>query len=162
MYPYGDTRTDTLPVYDDGDDRAARRTVRLLAVAVFFAVLAVTVFVSLWALGGSDSGSDLAGDSGPVETVTTLAPPPQVGPAPATDLAPYVTSRKAALAAVRDERVAVVSFAKYSTQAQAKTLLGSTPIVSLLVAPPGIAPAVVTGAQAAWPTSPATPARWRR
>ena len=150
MYPYGDTRTDTLPVYDDGDDRAARRTVRLLAVAVFVAVLAVTVFVSLWALADSDSAPDRAVASGPVETVTTLAPPPEFGPAPGTDLAPYVTSRKAALAAVRDERVAVVSLAKYSTQAQVKTLVGTTPIVSLLVAPPGTAPAVVTGDLAEW------------
>ncbi|HEV2761056.1 MAG TPA: hypothetical protein VGV86_15960, partial [Acidimicrobiales bacterium] len=150
MYPYGDTRTDTLPVYDDGDDRAARRTVRLLAVAVFVAVLAVTVFVSLWALADRDSVSDRAGDSVPAETVTTLAPPPQVGPAPATELAPYVTSRKAALDAVRDERVAVVSLTKYSTQAQVKTLLGATPVVSLLVAPPWTAPAVVTGDLAAW------------
>ena len=150
MYPYGDTRTDTLPVYDDGDDRAARRTVRLLAVAVFVAVLAVTVFVSLWALGDRDSGPDRAAETGPVETVTTLPPPPQVGPAPGTEIPPYVTSRKAALAGVRDERVAVVSLAKYSTQAQVKTLLGATPVVSLLVAPPGIAPAVVTGDLAEW------------
>ena len=150
MYPYGDTRTDTLPVYDDGDDRAARRTLRLLAVAVFVAVLAATVFVSLWALGDSDSGSGRAADRGPVETVTTLPPPPQFGPAPGTELAAYVTSRKAALGAVRDERVAVVSLTKYSTQAQARTVLGTAPIVSLLVAPPGTAPAVVTGDLAAW------------
>lgn len=150
MFPYGDTRTDTVPVYDDGDDRAARRTVRLLAVSFFVAVLAVTVFVSLWALGDVGTGSDGAAETAPVETVTTLPPPPQVGPAPATELPPYVTSRKAALAAVRDERVAVVSLAKYSTQAQVKTLLGATPIVSLLVAPPGSAPAVVTGDLAEW------------
>ena len=150
MYPYGDTRTDTLPVYDDGDERAARRTVRLLAVAVFVAVVALTVFVSLWALGDGDSGSDRAGNPGPVETVTTLPPPPEVGPARGTELAAYVTSRKAALAAVRDERVAVVSLTKYSTQAQVKTLLGATPIVSLLVAPTGTAPAVVTGDLAEW------------
>jgi len=85
-----------------------------------------------------------------VETVTTLPPAPRVGPAPGTDLAPYVTSRKATLAAAREERVAVVSLNKYSTQAQAKALIGATPVVSLLVAPPGIGPAVVTGDLAAW------------
>ena len=151
MHPYGDTRTDTLPVYDDGDERAARWTLRLLAVAVFVAVVSVTVFVSLSALNDDDPapGGDNA-RPGPVETVTTLPPPTQVGPAPGTEVAAYVTARKAALAAVRDERVAVVSLAKYSTQAQAKTLVGTTPIVSLLVAPPGTAPAVVTGDLAEW------------
>ncbi len=123
----------------------------LVAVAVFVAVVSVTVFVSLSALNDDDPA--LSGDTarpGAVETVTTLPPPPQVGPAPGTELAGYVTARKAALAAVRDERVAVVSLAKYSTQAQAKTVVGATPIVSLLVAPPGTAPAVVTGDLAAW------------
>ena len=153
MYPYGDTRTETLPVYDDGDERAARWTLRLLAVALFVAVLSVTVFVSLSFIHDDDPSSPAAQKAPPVETVTTLPAPTQVGPPPGTDLAPFVSSRKAALAGARDERVAVVSFAKYSTQAQAKTLLGSTPIVSLLVAPPGIAPAVVTGDLAAWTTA---------
>ena len=148
MYPYGDVRTDTVPVYDDhGDDRAARRTVRFLAVAVFVAVLAATVYVSLSALGDEPA---LSGDAAPPGPVETLPPPTQVGPPPGTELAGYVTARKAALAAVRDERVAVISLAKYSTEAQAKTLVGATPIVSLLVAPRGTGPAVVTGDLAAW------------
>ncbi len=151
MYPYGDTRTETLPEYHDGDDRAARRTGRLLAVALFVAVVSVTVFVSLSALNDDEPAlSDDDARPGAVETVTTLPPPPQVGPPPGTELAGYVAARKAALAAVRDERVAVVSLAKYSTQAQAKTLVGATPIVSLLVAPPGTGPAVVAGDLAAW------------
>lgn len=150
MYPYGDIRTQTMPGYgNDGDDRAARRTVRLLAVAVFVAVLAVTVYVSLSALG-DDPAPGGAPAAGGLETVTTLPAPAQVGPAPGTDLAGYVTSRKAALAAARDERMAVVSLVKYSTQTQAKAVVGATPIVSLLVAPPGTGPEVVTGDLAAW------------
>ena len=152
MYPYGDTRTETVPVYEDGDDRAARRTVRLLAVALFVAVLSVTVFVSLSLINDGGAGPS-AGPPPVVETVTTLPPPTQVGPAAGTDLAGYVSGRKAALAAVREERVAVVSFVKYSTQAQAKALIGTAPVVSLLVAPPGIAPAVVTGDLTAWATA---------
>ena len=146
MSDYGDTRTETLPVYDEGDERAARRTVRLFAVALFVAVAAVTVFVSLSALEDSDPA--VSRDA--AETVTTLPPPPEVGPKPGTDLAPYIAGRKAALAATRDERVAVVSLARYSTQAQAKALIGTTPVVSLLVAPAGTAPSVVTGDLAAW------------
>jgi hypothetical protein len=148
LYPYGDTRTGTHPVYDDRDDRAARRTLRFLAVAGFVAVLGITLFVSLVTLGGSTSAKKAA--RAPAEIVTTLPPPPQVGPAPGAEVPGYVTTRKAALAAVRDERVAVVSLTKYVTQAQAKTLVGTTPVVALLVAPPGTAPSVVTGDLAAW------------
>lgn len=149
MYPYGDIRTETLPVHDDDDERAARWTLRLLAVAVFVAVLSVTTFVSLSALN-DDPAPNGADRPGAVETVTTLPAPAQVGPAPGTELAGYITSRKAALAAARDERVAVVSLAKYSTQAQAEALVGAPPIVALLVAPPGIGPEVITGDLAAW------------
>jgi hypothetical protein len=46
--------------------------------------------------------------------------------------------------------VAVVSLTKYLTQAQAKTVVGTTPVVALLVAPPGTAPDVVTGDLATW------------
>ena len=151
MYPYGDTRTDTRPIYvDDGDERAARRTVRFLAVAVFVAVLGATLMISLKALDDDERSSAGSTAAPNVETVTTLPPPPEVGPKPGTALPAYVTARKSALAAVRDERVAVVSLAKYATQAQAKTLVGTTPVVALLVAPPGTGPVTVTGDLAAW------------
>ncbi len=153
MYPYGDTRTETLPEYP-GDERAARWTLRLLAAAVFVAVVSVTVFVSLSALDDEETGP--TGDTarpGAVETVTTLRAPRQVGPPLGTDLAGYVAARKSALTATSEERVAVVSLAKYSTQAQARTLLGTLPVVGLLVAPPGIGPSVVTGDLAAWLTT---------
>jgi hypothetical protein len=153
LYPYGDTRTDFAPVSDDGDERAARRTLRLLAVALFVAVLAVTVFVSLLVIHRDDAAPSASAPRAPVETVTTVAAPPQVGPAAGTELAAYVTARKAALAAARDDRVAVVSLAKYSTQAQAKALVGTMPVVALLVAPPGLAPAVVTDDLATWATA---------
>ena len=152
MYPYGDTRTETVPVYDDRDERAARWTLRFLAVALFVAVLSVTAFVSLSII--HDDPRPTGSQSAPaVEAVTTLPPRTEVGPAPGADLAGYVTARKAALAAASGQRVAVVSLTKYSTQAQAKALIGTAPVVALLVAPPGIAPAVVTGDLAAWTTS---------
>jgi len=150
--PYGDTRTQPVPVYDDRDEREARWTIRLLAVAVFVAVLSVTVFVSLSIIHDGDAPPP-AREQPVVETVTTLPAPTQVGPAPGTEIPSYITARKAALAAARDERVAVVSLAKYSTQAQARALVGTTPVVALLVAPPGIAPAVVIGDLAAWSKS---------
>ena len=150
MQPYGDTRTDTRPIYvDDGDERAARRTIRFLAVAVFVAVLGATLVVSLRALEDEER-KPASASPGKVETVTTLPPAPEVGPAPGTDLAGYVASRRAVLAGVRDERVAVVSLGKYMTQAQARAVAGTTPVIALLVAPPGTAPATVTGDLAAW------------
>ena len=149
MYPYGDTRTDFRPADDDGEERAARWTLRFLAAGAFVAVLGITVFVSLSMLHDQREAAPTV-STAPVETVTTLPPPPEVGPAPGTDLPGYLTTRKAALAAIKDDRVAVVSLAKYSTQAQAKALVGTAPILSLLVAPPGTAPAVVTGDLAAW------------
>jgi hypothetical protein len=151
LYPYGDTRTHTQPqpVYDDGDERAARWTIRFLAVGVFVAVVSVAVFFTLNAI--HDGGSSRASGPPPVvETVTTLPAAPEVGPAPGTEIAGYITARKAALAATAEERVAVVSLAKYSTQAQAKTLAGTNTVVALLVAPAGVAPAVVTGDLATW------------
>ena len=151
MYPYGDTRTQNYPppVSDDRDERAAVWTARAFYAAVFIAVICGAVFLGLWSI----SDDEPAAKSVPppvVETVTTLAPPTQVGPAPGTELPGYISTRKAALAANREERVAVVSLAKYSTQAQVKTLVGTNPVVALLVAPAGTAPAVVTGDLAAW------------
>ena len=150
MHPYGDTRTQPAPVYDDRDEREARWTIRLLAVALFVAVVSVTIFVSLSIVNRDEAPRSAAKPPPVVETVTTVPPPPQVGPSPGTEVVGYVTARKAALAAARDERVAVVSLAKYSTEAQAKALIGTMPAVALLVAPPGIAPAVVTGDLATW------------
>jgi hypothetical protein len=152
LYPYGDTRADTRPIYDDGDERAARWTLRFLAVSLFVAVIGATLVISLATLR-DDPAPAPAQQEARVETVVTTPPPPEVGPAPGTAVPGYITTRKTALAAVKDERVAVVSFAKYSTQAQAKTIAGSTPIVALLVAPPGVGPAVVTGDLAAWTKS---------
>ena len=148
MYPYGDTRTQPQPVYDDGDVRAARRTIRFFAVSLFVAVAGAAVFLTLNSLRGD--APSVAGPPAAVETVTTLPPPAEVGPKPGTDVAAYLAARKAALAATADERVAVVSLAKYSTQAQARALAGSNPVVALLVAPQGVGPAVVTGDLAEW------------
>ena len=151
MYPYGDTRTENYPppVSDDGDERAAVWTARAFYAAVFIALICGAIFVGLWSI----SDDEPAAKSVPapaVETVTTLPPATQVGPASGTELPGYIATRKAALAANREERVAVVSLAKYSTQAQVKTLLGTNPVVALLVAPAGTAPAVVTGDLAVW------------
>jgi hypothetical protein len=151
LYPYGDTRTQNYPppVSDDRDERAAVWTARAFYAAVFIAVVCGAIFLSLWSIHDDEPAAKNVPPP-VVESVTTLAPPTQVGPAPGTELAGYVAARKAALAANREERLAVVSLAKYSTQAQVKTLAGTNPVVALLVAPAGTAPAVVTGDLAVW------------
>jgi hypothetical protein len=150
LYPYGDTQTQNYPPpVSDDDERAAVWTARAFYAAVFVALVCVAVFVSLWSI--RDDAPAAKSEPPPVvETVTTLPPATEVGPRPGTEVAGYISTRKAALAANTEERVAVVSLAKYSTQAQVKTLLGATPVVALLVAPVGTAPAVVTGDLAAW------------
>jgi hypothetical protein len=151
LYPYGDTRTETRSVYDDGDERAARWTLRLLAVALFVAVVGATLVLSLLSL--EDEAPSATATTVPADTVVTTPAPPEIGPPAGVEVAGYVAGRKAALAALREERVAVVSLGKYYTQTQAKGLLGSLQLVALLVAPPGVGPSVVTGDLAAWTKS---------
>lgn len=151
MHPYGDTRVEMRPSYDDRDERSARWTLRFLAAALFVAVIGATLVASLASLGDEPAPARGGGDR--VETVVTTPPAPEVGPPPATAVSTYIAGRKTALAGVSEERVAVVSLAKYSTQAQAKALAGSSPIVALLVAPAGMGPSVVTGDLAAWAKS---------
>lgn len=146
-YGYGDTRPGSRPSYDD-DDRAAVWTLRLLAVGVFVIVVAGALVLSLRSLHGG--GGPKRAAPAPVEAVTRPTVVTDLGPLPGVDVGGYVQNRKQALAAAREDRVAVVSLAKYSTEAQAKAVAGSTPPVALLVAPPGTAPAVVTTDLATW------------
>ena len=129
-------------------DRAARWTVRLLAAALFVAVIAVVLRLTLLSLDDeSPSGAKApGGEQAPPQAAVVE----DLGPEPGVDLVAYTQSRRAALAAATGERVAVVSLGAYSTQAQAKALLGSTQVVALLVAPPGMAPAVVVGDLGNW------------
>ncbi len=155
MHPYADPRMD--PRFDvgsgpdDADDRAARWTLRFLAVAFFVAALAVSLVVSLRSLGSEPVTRPASAAAGAQEETTI--PPTMVtdlGPLPGVDVPGYIQNRKAALAAVRDDRVAVVSLVKYSTETQARAVAGSLPVIALLVAPPGVGPAAVTTDLASW------------
>jgi len=151
LYPYGDTRYDTRPAPDEADERAARWTLRLLAGAVFVVVLAATLLFSLRALHDLPSPPVAAGPTDAQPTATTVATVvTDLGPQAGVDVATYVQNRRTALAATHDERVAVVSLAKYATEAQARALVGPLPVVALLVAPPGVGPGAVTGDLATW------------
>jgi hypothetical protein len=153
LHPYTDTRLDSRPFPDEGDERAAVRTLRFLAVAVFVAVLAATLVLSLASLGSESApGGTVAATAGGDLPATTATPGvvTDLGPLPGVDLAAYVKNRRDALAATKDDRVAVVSLTKYATETQARAIVGSLPVVALLVAPPGVAPSAVTTDLATW------------
>lgn len=75
-----------------------------------------------------------------------------IGPAPGEGIEPYRAARRAALAATagRDQRVAVVSFTSYRTDAAADRLAGGLEVVARLVAVPSGQPVVVRQPLAAW------------
>jgi hypothetical protein len=73
-----------------------------------------------------------------------------IGPLNGTDIAQYIPTRQADLAKASGERVAVVSFGRYVTAAEARTAAGQVPVVVLLAAPPGGAPSVVKGDLGEW------------
>lgn len=149
MYPYGDTRYGTRPMSDPRDERAALWTIRLLAVALFVVVLATTLAVSLMTLHGQSAPAKDVAVSPASQAPAAPRAVTDLGPQPGVDVVGYAQNRRDALAAIRDDRVAVVSLAKYSTEAQAKALAGTQP-VALLVAPPGVGPSVVKTDIATW------------
>ena len=130
----------------DGSDRAARWTLRLTAVALFVAVIAVVLRVSLQSLNTSPSSSR---DQGAAATAGP-AIVNDLGPQPGVDIADYSGNRRAALEAATGERVAVASLNAYSSEAQTRALAGTLPVVALLVAAPGSGPSSVVGSLATW------------
>ncbi|HZQ27114.1 MAG TPA: hypothetical protein VFA94_05390 [Acidimicrobiales bacterium] len=72
------------------------------------------------------------------------------GPLPGTDLTTYVASRTGVLPRAKGTWAAVVSFAGYASDADARARLRSVDVQALLVAPPGGAPEAVSGDLGAW------------
>jgi hypothetical protein len=73
-----------------------------------------------------------------------------IGPLNGTDLTQYVPTRQQDLAKASGERVAVVSFSRYVTAAEARANAGRVQVVALLAAPPGGTSSVVTGDMRPW------------
>lgn len=140
-------------------DRAARWTVRLLAVAVFVVVIAVVLRLTVSSLDRPNrpSTSDRAGAQ-----ASRSATVEDLGPQPGVDVMSYAQNRRAALAGATGERVSVVSLAAYATEAQARPLVGSLAIVALLVAPPETAPSTVIGSLTTWANGQTTALRDER
>jgi hypothetical protein len=73
-----------------------------------------------------------------------------IGPLNGTDLGQYLTDRQAALQKATGQRVAVVSFSRYMSEAEARTAVGRLNVVALLAAPPGGTPSLVSTDMAQW------------
>ena len=148
------------PVYeppryeDDGtvSERTARLTITILAASFIVLMIGVVVFFTVKTLRQRETADDV-----PVVEQTRPTTPEEaarvvggLGPPQGTDVGPYITARKEALATAAGDRIAVVSFGKYQTEARAKSLVAPAEIVALLVAPPGGQPAIVSKDLATW------------
>jgi hypothetical protein len=139
---------------DRASERAARLTLTCLAASFAVLVVGVVVFFTVRTLREEAGGLTTPA----AEDQVPLAPTPEeaarivggIGPPPGGDVVTYITSRKEALAAATGDRVAVVSLAKYQTEARARAAVGSAEILHLLAAAPGGQPATVTGGLSAW------------
>jgi len=148
------------PVYqppqhdDDGivSERTARLTMTILAASVIVLMIGVVVFFTVKTLRQRETADDV-----PVVEQTRPTTPEEaarvvggLGPPQGTQVGNYITNRKEALAAATGDRIAVVSFGTYQTEARAKSLVAPAEVVALLAAPPGGQPEVVTIDIAAW------------
>jgi hypothetical protein len=141
-------------------ERKARLTLTLFFASFGVLVVGLVVFLTVWNLRtGNDNPV-----SGP--RVTTAEDAARavggIGPPPGVELGPYIETRKTALAQVTDERVAVVSLTKYTTEANARAVAGGSEILALLAAPPGGQPSVVRGDVAGWVEAQTAEARAER
>ncbi|MFP5316939.1 MAG: hypothetical protein ACLGI2_01450 [Acidimicrobiia bacterium] len=148
------------PVYepprnrDDGvvSERTARLTITILAASFIVLMIGLVVFFTVKTLRQRETAADV-----PVVEQTRPTTPEEaarvvggLGPPQGTQVANYITARKEALAAATGDRIAVVSFGKYQTEARAKSLVAPAEVVALLAAPPGGQPEVVTSDLATW------------
>jgi hypothetical protein len=136
------------------DARAARRTLRFFAVAVFVLVVgaAFAYTVTRERNGGSTRSP---GRTGTTSAASAAAAVDSIGPAANAEVGPYLDERKQALVAATGERAATVSFDAYLSEADARAKVGAAQISpaqvkALLAAAPGAHPATVTDGLEAW------------
>ncbi|MCU1462164.1 MAG: hypothetical protein JWO37_2239 [Acidimicrobiales bacterium] len=130
----------------DEGDVAARRTLVLLGLALVVVLLGAGLLV-VAKHRHDDSGRRVAG---PLPGAAAGGRPTDIGPTVNTELAPFVAARQQALASATGTRLAVVSLARYATEAEARHAVAPVPVVALVVAAPGGGPSVVRGSLADW------------
>jgi hypothetical protein len=120
---------------------------RVLAAALAVVLLLGFGVAALIAHGRVDNGSSPTPGLGAQVSGGAVA---AIGPLTGTEVRAYVADRQAALQQAKGVRVAVVSLARYMTEAQAKTAVGSGATVALVAAAPGGTPSVVRGSIGDW------------
>ncbi len=149
----------------NGSERAARLTVTCLAASFAVLVVGLVVFFTVRTLRQNERVSPspviVAAPKGltPEEAAKAAG---GIGPPAGADVVTYGKARKEALAAATGDRIAIVSFWNYTTEAKARALGGDAEILGLLAAAPGGQPAVVTGPLSAWVTTQTADARAER
>lgn len=145
-------------------ERTARLTLTFLAASFGVLVVGLVVFFTVKTLRQNEQASP-----SPVVTEPAGITPEEaakvaggIGPPAGADVVSYGQKRKEALAAATGDRIAIVSFWSYTTEAKAKALAGDAELMGLLAAAPGGQPAVVTGALTAWVTAQTAEARSER
>lgn len=131
------------------EERAARRSIRLLGTGVLVAAVGAVVFTTFRLVDDSPDRSRPPQVS-PLRPTTPAGEYRQIGPLPGDDIATYIADRRAQLSEGDEERVAVVSLWSYTTEAEARAKVGATPVLGLLVAAPGGVAATVTGTLTEW------------
>ncbi len=133
-------------------ERQARLTLTLLAASFVVLMIGLVVFFTVRTLRQRDQATDVPVIASP--SVTTPEDAARVvggiGPPAGVELGAYLESRRAALAAADGDRIAVVSLAKYTTEARAKATVAGAEVLGLLAAAPGGQPALVTTDVATW------------
>ena len=137
------------PQHDQQSARAARRTVQFFAVAVFVLVVGA-VFAYTVTRERGDKPSSSSGGTGTTSVASAAAVDDSVGPVAGVDVGPYLDERRQALVAAVGDRLAVVSFDGYLTEADARGKIGPAKVEALLAAAPGAHPATVTNGLAEW------------
>ncbi|MEY2569817.1 MAG: hypothetical protein QOE63_167 [Acidimicrobiaceae bacterium] len=134
------------------DARAAERIVWL----ALFSWMAVVAGLGVATIAHRDEPASRLQPSNADNPVSDTA----IGPAAGAEVEGYRTARRSVLAtASGDDRVAVVSFTSYRSEAAARQVLSETAngaglqVAALLVATPGDGPALVTGSLADWATA---------
>ena len=139
------------PLYEQHNVRAARRTLQFFAVAVF--VLVVGAVFAFTVTRERDGRSSSSGSTGTTSVAAGAAAGDSIGPVAGIAVGPYLDERKQALAAAAGDRVAVVSFDAYLSEADARSKIGSLKVDALLAAAPGAHPSTVTTGLDAWAKS---------
>lgn len=158
-WAYGDTGEEKV-----ASERTARLTLTLLAASFAVLIVGLVVFFTVRTLRQNDEAAP-----SPVITEPKGISPEEaakvaggIGPPAGADVVTYGQKRKVALASATGDRIAIVSFWNYTTEAKARALVADAEVMGLLAAAPSGQPALVTGALTAWVTAQTAEARAER